>query len=79
MTAVAKKSGGSLMRIYRDTRFSKDKKPYHDYVAAHFQHREGKRVPAPCFYIKISPETVWLGGGILSARSGGRREVPAGD
>ena len=24
----AKRTGGSLMRIYRDTRFSKDKKPY---------------------------------------------------
>ena len=25
---VAKKMGGSLMRVYRDTRFSKDKTPY---------------------------------------------------
>lgn len=26
--AIARKRGGSLMRVYRDTRFSKDKTPY---------------------------------------------------
>jgi len=27
-SAIAKKTGGSLMRVYRDARFSKDKSPY---------------------------------------------------
>src|ERR1700722_14537926 len=33
--------GGSMMRIYRDIRFSKDKTPYKTRVAAHFV-AEGK-------------------------------------
>lgn len=64
MTAIPKKSGGSLTRIYRDTRFSKDKTPYHEYVQAHFQHREGRKLPTPCFYFRLSAETLWLGGGV---------------
>src|ERR1700675_3835442 len=33
--------GGSMFRIYRDTRFSKDKSPYKTAAAAHFQYRRG--------------------------------------
>ena len=29
--AIAKRQGGSLMRVYRDTRFGKDKRPYKTY------------------------------------------------
>lgn len=29
--ANAKKNGGSLMRVYRDTQFSRDKTPYNQY------------------------------------------------
>ena len=35
-------TGGSMMRIYRDIRFSKDKSPYKTYAAAHFWHANGK-------------------------------------
>ena len=35
-------SGGSLFRIYRDTRFSKDKSPYKTNAVAHFRHVAGK-------------------------------------
>jgi len=42
--------GGSLFKIHRDTRFSKDKSPYKTNAAAHFRHREGSRdVHAPGF------------------------------
>lgn len=37
--ADARKSGGSLSRIYRDTRFSADKTPYHTYVHMVFMHK----------------------------------------
>ena len=33
-------SGGSMFRIYRDTRFAKDKSPYKTHVAAHFRHKQ---------------------------------------
>jgi uncharacterized protein (TIGR02453 family) len=60
----AKKSGGSLLRIYRDVRFSKDKSPYQTYIAAQFRHAKGKGVSAPGFYIHLSPQESFLGVGI---------------
>ena len=40
-------NGGSMMRIYRDIRFSKDKSPYKTYAAAHFWQAKGKDGAAP--------------------------------
>ena len=37
-------SGGSLFRIYRDTRFSKDKTPYKTHTGIHFRHEKAKDV-----------------------------------
>lgn len=53
LVAVPKKSGGSLTRIYRDTRFSKDKKPYNTYMAMRFYHELGNKASAPRFYIHV--------------------------
>ena len=52
VTGVPKAFGGSLTRIYRDTRFSKDKSPYHTYIGIHFSHDQGaKNEPGlPGFY-----------------------------
>lgn len=63
-TAVAKRSGGSIMRIYRDVRFSKNKSPYKTNVGIHFRHMQGKDVHAPGFYFHISPEEIFFGAGI---------------
>ena len=41
-TAEAKKVGGSLSRIHRDTRFSKDKSPYNTHVVIGFEHRASR-------------------------------------
>jgi uncharacterized protein (TIGR02453 family) len=60
----AKKAGGSLLRIYRDVRFSKDKSPYQTYIAAQFRHEKGKGTSAPGFYVHLSPEESFLGVGI---------------
>jgi uncharacterized protein (TIGR02453 family) len=57
-------SGGSLFRIYRDTRFSKDKSPYKTNVGLHFRHEEAKDRHAPSFYLHIGPGEVFAGGGI---------------
>src|SRR5688572_31419305 len=60
----AKKAGGSLLRIYRDVRFSKDKSPYQTYIAAQFRHAKGKGISAPGFYVHLSPKESFLGVGI---------------
>jgi len=56
--------GGSLFRIYRDTRFSKDKTPYKTHAAAHFRHRAAKDVHAPGFYLHLEPGQTFLGAGL---------------
>jgi len=56
--------GGSLFRIYRDTRFSKDKSPYKTMAAAHFRHEAGGDVHAPGFYFHLEPGEVVAGAGI---------------
>jgi len=53
----------SIFRIYRDTRFSKDKTPYKTHVAAVF-HLKGSWQESAGFYIHIEPGGVYLGGGI---------------
>lgn len=52
-------------RIYRDTRFAKDKTPYKNHVAAQFRHRvTAKDVHAPGFYLHLEPGESFGGGGI---------------
>ncbi len=62
--AIAKKSGGSLMRVYRDTRFFKDKTPYKTNIGIQFRHKLGKDVHAPGFYLHIAPDECFLGVGL---------------
>lgn len=57
-------SGGSLFRIYRDTRFSNDKTPYKTHVGLHFRHESAKDAYAPGFYLHLEPGKVFLGLGI---------------
>ncbi len=55
-------NGGSMFRIYRDTRFSKDKSPYKTYLAAHFQHAScGEEMMAPGFYVSLAPGECYMG------------------
>ncbi|MEE2778173.1 MAG: DUF2461 domain-containing protein [Acidobacteriota bacterium] len=62
--AIPKKTGGSMMRIYRDTRFSNDKTPYKTNVGIQFRHERGKNIHAPGFYLHIEPDSVFLGVGL---------------
>ena len=59
-------NGGSLFRIYRDTRFGSDKTPYKTNIGCHFRHRAGKDAHAPGFYVHLSPDEIFFGGGIWS-------------
>ncbi|MDR2387651.1 MAG: DUF2461 domain-containing protein [Deltaproteobacteria bacterium] len=47
----------SIYRLYRDTRFSKDKNPYKEHLGLIWWHDlpEGK-LSSPCFYFHLSPE-----------------------
>ena len=56
--------GGSLFRIHRDTRFSKDKSPYKTHTGIHFRHALAKSAHAPGFYLHLEPGQVFLGAGI---------------
>jgi uncharacterized protein (TIGR02453 family) len=54
LIADPRSSRGSMFRIYRDTRFSSDKRPYKTHVAMRFSHR-GKDVHSPGFYLHLEP------------------------
>jgi uncharacterized protein (TIGR02453 family) len=73
--ADARPSGGSLFRIYRDTRFSKDKSPYKTNVGIHFRHERAKDAPAPGYYLHIGPGEVFAGGGIWHPDTGAATSI----
>jgi uncharacterized protein (TIGR02453 family) len=54
----------SLYRIWRDTRFSADKRPLKTSAAAVFPHRRGDRHTSAGLYFEISWGWVWAGGGV---------------
>ncbi len=69
--------GGSLFRIHRDIRFSRDKQPYKTYAGMSFFHRatraqarggdaagEPGRLDAPGLYLHLEPGASFIGGGI---------------
>jgi uncharacterized protein (TIGR02453 family) len=56
--------GGSLFRIQRDTRFSKDKTPYKQNTGMQFRHARGKDAHAPGFYVHIQPGESFMGVGL---------------
>ena len=86
-------NGGSLFRIHRDTRFSKDKSPYKPYTGIQFRHELGKDAHAPGFYLHLQPGSVFAAAGIwhpdqptllrireaIARDQGGWRAASAGD
>lgn len=62
--ADSRPSGGSMFRIHRDTRFSRDKSPYKTWVAVQFRHVQGRDVHAPGFYLHIQPGNTFAGAGL---------------
>ncbi len=58
--------GGSLFRIHRDTRFSKDKTPYKTNTGLHFRHERAKDAHAPGFYVHLEPRNCFVGAGLWS-------------
>ncbi len=62
--AIPKRVGGSVLRIYRDTRFGKDKTPYKTNLGLHFRHEAGKDIHAPAFYFHIDAKEIFVGAGV---------------
>jgi uncharacterized protein (TIGR02453 family) len=53
----------SLFRIYRDTRFSHDKRPYKTHVAAWWSHMGMEKTSGAGYYFQISPAGVVIAAG----------------
>jgi len=64
LIADARPTRGSLFRIYRDTRFSSDKKPFKTHVGIHFSHERGGDVHAPVFYLHLQPDNCFAAAGV---------------
>jgi uncharacterized protein (TIGR02453 family) len=54
----------SLYRIYRDTRFSADKRPLKTHAAASFPRRGLPRHQGAGLYFEVASDWVWIGGGM---------------
>ena len=54
--------GGSMFRIYRDVRFSKDKSPYKTHLGAHFP--LGGGMGGPGYYLHVEPGSCFVAGGM---------------
>jgi len=76
--AEPRKMGGSLMRVYRDTRFSRDKTPYKTNIGIQFRHQLGKDIHAPGFYVHIASDECFFAVGCWhpeAAALGGIRDL----
>ena len=73
--AQATRVGGSLMRVYRDTRFSKNKLPYKTNVGIQFRHEMARDVHAPGYYVHIEPQQVFVGVGMWRPDSDSLRAI----
>jgi uncharacterized protein (TIGR02453 family) len=63
--ADPRRSGGSMFRIYRDTRFSADKRPFKTWVAARFAHEARRHTDGvPAFYLHLAADECYGGGGV---------------
>jgi uncharacterized protein (TIGR02453 family) len=71
-----RRTGGSMFRFYRDTRFSKDKTPYKTSAGAHFRHRAAdKGQSAPGFYLSLESDESVGGGGIYHPEASALKRI----
>ncbi|MFZ0390535.1 MAG: DUF2461 domain-containing protein [Calditrichia bacterium] len=67
--------GGSLFRIYRDVRFSKDKSPYKTHAGIQFRQERGKDAHAPGFYLHFEPGNVFCAAGVWQPDSSSLNKI----
>ena len=63
LVADPRPTRGSLFRIYRDTRFAADKRPYKTHLAMRFAHR-GKDIHSAGFYLHLEPGGCFVASGL---------------
>jgi len=73
--ASDRRVGGSLLRVYRDTRFSRNSEPYKTNVGIYFRHEVGPDIHAPGFYLHIEPEECFLAVGVWRPDSRSLRKI----
>jgi uncharacterized protein (TIGR02453 family) len=59
----------SLYRVYRDTRFSEDKRPLKTHVSASFRWRGLPKGEGAGLYLEVDPRWSWMGGGFYAPAS----------
>ncbi len=57
-------TSGSVFRIHRDVRFSKDKTPYKTHLDLMFWLGSGRSRECAGFYFRLAPDAAWVGAGI---------------
>ncbi|MBI3480830.1 MAG: DUF2461 domain-containing protein [Nitrosomonadales bacterium] len=62
--AAPKKVGGSLMRVQRNLRFSRDKTPYKTNIGIQFRHEVGRDIHAPGYYLHVEPGECFVAVGL---------------
>jgi uncharacterized protein (TIGR02453 family) len=75
MVADPRPVGGSLFRVYRDTRFARDKSPYKTYGGMTFRHALGRELAAPGFYLHIEPGRCFSAAGMWHAPADGLKQI----
>ena len=55
---------GTTFRIYRDTRFARDKTPYKTHTGIHFRHEQAEGAHSLGFYLHLEPDNVFAGFGV---------------
>jgi uncharacterized protein (TIGR02453 family) len=73
--ADARVQGGSLFRIYRDTRFGADKTPYKTNTGVQFRHEVAKDAHAPGFYLHLQPRECFMGVGLWRPQAATANEI----
>ncbi len=62
--ASDRRMGGSLLRVYRDTRFLRGGEPYKTNVGIQFRHESARDIHTPGFYVHIAPDECFLAVGV---------------
>jgi uncharacterized protein (TIGR02453 family) len=76
IAADPRPQGGSMFRIYRDTRFSKNKAPYKTHIAAQFRHSACSEGPhGPGFYLHLEAGGCFAGGGLWHPEPESLRQI----
>ena len=78
LVADPRPSGGSLVRIHRDLRFTKDRSPYKTYASMRLHHRDdGVRSDAPGFYVRLAPGGSYVSAGVRDPPSASLARIRA--